>query len=140
MKTLVKSSFPSLLDEILGEWETGRRDTKERAYSPDVEIQKSEKAYKVTAPLAGVKKENLNVQVENGRLVISGTYENKSAEEYKTVHSEVTNYKEFYRELRMDAGSFQVDKIDAQLENGVLTLTLPLVESVKPRQIDVKVR
>jgi len=108
-------------------------------YNPPIEIKKSEKEYRVTALLPGVKKEDLNVTVENGALTISGKYNRKEEKDLQSVRSEIVEYAEFKRTLKIDQNSFDPDKIEAQLADGILSLRLPIKESVQPKQIEVKV-
>ncbi len=111
----------------------------EAAYTPAVEIKKNDREYVVTAHLPGIKKENLNVSVENGTLTFSGKVESREEAQYETVRSELVRATEFRRSLKIDERSFDVDKIEAKLEHGVLNVTLPIRPEVKPKQIDVKV-
>lgn len=112
----------------------------EAAYTPAVEIKKNDREYVVTAHLPGIKRENLNVSVENGMLTISGKTEVREEKEYETVRSELVRASEFRRSLKIDERSFDVDKIEAKLDHGVLHVTLPIRPEVKPKQIDVKVQ
>ncbi|HMU85769.1 MAG TPA: Hsp20/alpha crystallin family protein [Leptospiraceae bacterium] len=113
--------------------------TELQGHTPPVEIKKGDKEYRVTAHLPGVKRENLNVTVENGFLTISGKYETREEKEYQTVRSEIVSYSTFKRSLKIDQNSFDVENVDAKLTDGVLEIRLPIKASVQPRQIDVKV-
>jgi len=110
-----------------------------QSHTPPINITKGEKEYRVRALLPGVKKENLNVTVENGSLTISGKYEQTAEKEFQTVREEIEKYASFSRTLKIDQGSFDSDKIEAHIADGVLELRLPIKESVKPKQIEVKV-
>ncbi len=109
------------------------------SYFPPIEIRKGEKEYRVLAHLPGVKKENVDVHVENGYLTISGKYAPQETQGFQIVRSEFATYGEFKRSLKIDPGAFNLNEIEAQLSDGVLELKLPLSESVQPRQIEVKV-
>jgi len=110
-----------------------------QSHTPPINIAKGEKEYRVRALLPGVKKENLNVTVENGSLTISGKYEQNEDKAFQTVRAEIEKYASFSRTLKIDQGSFDSDKIEAQIADGVLELRLPIKESVKPKHIEVKV-
>lgn len=107
--------------------------------TPPIEIRKGEKEYRILAHLPGVKRENINVQVEDGYLILSGKYSPQDTQGFQIVRSELSTYGEFKRSLKIDPGSFNLDSIQAHLADGVLELVLPLSEAVQPRQIDVKV-
>ena len=117
-----------------------RKEEAATAYNPAVEIKKNDREYVVTAHLPGIKKENLNVTVENGTLTISGKSESREEKEYETVRSELVRASEFRRTLKIDERSFDVDKVEAKLDHGVLNVILPIRPEVKPKQIDVKVQ
>jgi HSP20 family protein len=90
----------------------------------------------VEAALPGVKPEDVDVTVENGTLTISAG----SREEHEESKGEM-----LIREIRRGAVSrsvalpsgLEADKASATFENGVLRLTIPRAEEVKPRQIRI---
>jgi HSP20 family protein len=100
---------------------------------PPVDIFEDKDGYKLIADMPGVTKENLDISVDNSELTIFGTVsDNQKDAEY----SEFTlgSYKrKFVLNEEIDSTG-----INASMENGVLTLTLPKRESVKPRKIEIK--
>ena len=102
-----------------------------------VDMYETDDAVVVKSAIPGIKAEDLDISVTGDTLTIKG--ETKTDEEVKE-----ENY--LYRERRY--GSFcrvlsipvpvVTDKADAEFENGVLTLTLPKAEEVKPKAIKVK--
>jgi len=103
-------------------------------YVPDVDIIEDQDTITLWADLPGVKKENLNIDIRDNTLTITGTIE--SIEE---------RFRPVYREY--DVGGFtrqftlgeKIDqsKISATLDSGVLTLVLPKAEPHKPRKIKI---
>lgn len=137
MGSLITKRFPSLFD-VAADFDT--LFTREDAvYAPSVEIKKNDREYIVTAHLPGVKKEDLKVSVENGYLTVAGQSSWAENKDYDLVRSEIVRFKEFRRSLKIDERSFDVDQIEAKMENGVLTVRLPISAAVKPKQIEVKV-
>ncbi len=137
MGSLLTKRFPSLFD-VATDFDTFF--TREDAvYAPSVEIKKNEHEYIVTAHLPGVKKEDLKVSVENGYLTLAGRSSAAETKEYELVRSEIVRFKEFRRSLKIDERSFDVDQIEAKMDNGVLTVRLPVSAAVKPKQIEVKI-
>ena len=107
---------------------------------PDVDIEKSSAAYKVRAALPGVRAEDLNVEVRDGRLIISGRYPSPKVDsEYRKVYSERPEHREFRRELRLEDGRFDGDGVKARLDRGLLTVKLPLRAEAQARKIEVRV-
>jgi HSP20 family protein len=104
-----------------------------------VDIYETDDAVVVKSAIPGVKPEDIDISITNDLLSIKG--ETKIEEEIKE-----GNY--IRRERRY--GSFQrslaipkpvvADKAEAEFENGVLTLTLPKAEEVKPKAITVKAK
>ncbi len=133
---IAKSPFHLLLEDF---WAPARAGV-DRKYSPDIEIKKGAEAYYVTALLPGVRSEDLSVKVEDGQLEISGKFVSQEKEGYTTVHSEISSAQEFYRSLPLDERAFNVDKVDAELKDGILQIALPLSKEAKPRQIEIKVK
>lgn len=102
---------------------------------PRYSSQYSENAWEVVVELPGVVKEHLDVTVENEILEIRATRLIDTPENWRPLaeYPSEKNYR-----LRLDVGP-EVDPsgISAGLENGVLSLKLPLREEVKPRKIEV---
>jgi HSP20 family molecular chaperone IbpA len=105
-------------------------------YTPAVDIYADDEAITVTADLPGVKQEDLDIDLKEGVLTVTGH-----------VAPPEGRLKPVYREYGIGGYTrrFTVgDKIDqaaisAKLENGVLELTLPKAERLKPRKIEVSV-
>jgi HSP20 family protein len=94
----------------------------------------------VRASTPGVKPEDLNVSLEYNVLTISGEsnqpYEdNRQSTTYHREHS----YGKFVRSVRLP-GDVNEEEIDAQLENGILTVSIPIrrPQNQQPRQIPIK--
>ncbi|HVK98180.1 MAG TPA: Hsp20/alpha crystallin family protein [Dongiaceae bacterium] len=106
-------------------------------WQPSVDISEGKDRYEIRLDLPGVKPEQVKVELEEGKLKISG--------EKQRVEVEGQNYR--YKERV--AGAFNrvfklpedadVNGIRAQFELGVLVLTLPKQEAVKPRKIEIQV-
>ncbi len=112
--------------------------TNPEVHTPDVQIKKNEKEYKIQVKVAGAKKEDIQVEIESGYLKISGKYETQEEEDYKNLHSEFKSYTEFLRHFPIDLGRFEVEQINAQFDNGLLEISLPLKENEKPKQITIQ--
>ncbi|MAH51390.1 hypothetical protein CMI37_36575 [Candidatus Pacearchaeota archaeon] len=78
--------------------------------------------YSVSAELPGYKKDDINIEVNDGKLTLSASKEGKN--EYKSVFS-----------VKSDIDS---KSISAKLEYGILTVTLPKKEVTKPRKIKIQ--
>lgn len=89
----------------------------------------------VTAELPGIKKEDLNVKVQGKYLELSGERKPDIPEgfEKRRVEREVNSFTRSFT-LPYD---IEIDKVEAKLENGLLTLTMPKAESAQPKQITI---
>lgn len=137
MTALMKYRTPNLWEEMD---EFFRTPAHNGTYAPAVEIGKNENGYRLVTHLPGFKKDEVNVTVENGLLTISGKREEEAESDYQVVRSEFAAYHEFKRTLKIDAGAFDAEHIEARLNDGILEVILPLAEERKPRQIEVQVR
>jgi len=85
----------------------------------------------VRAELPGVSREAINVEVADGVLTLTAARKQKTGEQEESFS--------FSRAIELPEG-LQTDKISAAYENGVLTVTLPKQEAVKPKKVTVAVQ
>jgi HSP20 family protein len=106
-----------------------------RAFVPVTDIFETEGALTVVLEMPGVKKDNVEVNVENGVLTIEGRINLNNYEGLRPIYSEY-NIGPYRRTFRI---SHQIDqeKISAEMQDGVITLTLPKAEKAKPRRITI---
>jgi HSP20 family protein len=88
---------------------------------PSVEVNETENEVKVIAELPGLEEKDVNVELKNGMLTISG--EKKSETEDKERRFSERYYGRFARSIPVD--DIDQDKVGASFKNGVLTVTLP---------------
>ncbi|MDB5963522.1 MAG: heat shock protein Hsp20 [Polaromonas sp.] len=104
---------------------------------PPVDIFEDESGFTLVADLPGVSKEQLGVRVTGDNLVIEGTAAAHVNGEMELLYGEVNNPQ--YRRSFTLSRELDPGKIEARLNNGVLTLTIPKAEEAKPRRINVTV-
>jgi HSP20 family protein len=92
------------------------------------------------AELPDMKREDIQVVFENNTLTLKGErkFENASAEKQDQYHRLERAYGTFSRSFSLPS-TVDASKIGAEYKNGVLTVTLPFREEVKPRTINVEV-
>ncbi|KAJ7284287.1 hypothetical protein O6H91_Y340100 [Diphasiastrum complanatum] len=96
-------------------------------------------AHVFKADLPGLKKEEIKVQIEDGRtLQISGERKKEEVEKTDKWHRVERSRGSFLRRLRLPENA-KVDEVKAKVEDGVLTVTVPKVEIPKPevKAIDI---
>jgi HSP20 family protein len=102
---------------------------------PTVDIYEAHAGLVVLADLPGVAKDGLDVRVDNNILTIRGMVQHMTTGDAMYREYELVNFfRQFELGEKIDQG-----KISAELKHGVLTLSLPKAEEVKPRQIAVSV-
>lgn len=107
-------------------------------FSPQVDVEENDDAYLLSVDLPGVKKDDVRVDLADDVLTISG--ERKREEEQKDrdgVHRYERMYGKFQRRFTLPS-TIDVDKVEANMEDGVLRIALPKSESAKPRAIQVQ--
>lgn len=105
-------------------------------FSPFVEIFESENVLRVAAELPGVPKENLDVSMDKGILSIRGESALGLPDFAKQVYGEFEEGV-FYRAFNLPE-EYNSDKIEARLENGVLTIEIPKAEKAKRKKISIQ--
>jgi len=106
----------------------------ERWLQPQVNIVETKDAYLLEAEMPGVSKEGLEVQLEGNELTILGR-RGRGLTGAELVYRESFD-RDFRRTFELDP-TIDTQKIAARMESGVLYLTLPKAERVKPRKIAI---
>lgn len=102
---------------------------------PLYQVEELNDSFRVTVKLPGVTKENLTITDEDATLTIRGEQTWKQPAEWAPVYRETSGEVfslSFYHDNVIDA-----DKAQAELKDGILTLSLPKSEARKPRKIAI---
>jgi len=105
-------------------------------FTPSVDIFETDRELTLLADLPGVTAENLTIDLRENTLTLTGEVEpfERANEENILTEYEIGKY---YRKFSL-SNVIDQSKIDANLTDGVLRLTLPKVKEVKPRKIEVR--
>jgi HSP20 family protein len=114
---------------------TYRRMNRSLQHSLSVNIREQDDAYVLSALVPGLKAEDVTIQVLDDVVRIEGEYKQ---DETQYLMQELP-HGSFTRTLRLPS-VIEADSVDAQITDGVLTLTLPKAESAKPKKIKVTSR
>jgi len=106
----------------------------EQFVTPVASVVEDGDAYLLKVEMPGVNKEGLEISVENNELTITGR-RSLAQIEGTLIHRE-SRPENFRRGFELDP-SIDTSKISARMDQGILTLTLPKAEEVKPRKITV---
>lgn len=105
-------------------------------YLPFTDIIEGEAGLTITMDLPGVLEDNIDIRLENDVLSVIAKIEDQSFEGYRPLYAEYETG-DFQRSFRV-IDDFDADKIDAKINNGVLTIYMPKAEAKKPRTIAIK--
>jgi HSP20 family protein len=104
---------------------------------PLINLTEGKDNYYVRAELPGVKGDELDIQVTANNLAISGERKIAAEEEGARYHRKEREAGAFSRMIGLP-GEVDTDKVEAKLENGILTIVISKAEIAKPKQITVK--
>ena len=116
ISNILNRHFDDLYPE-LGYMETDK-------YSMPVELTEKEKEYDIKAELPGVKKEDLDIDVEKNYITIRAKKEEETKEDTKSYKKSEFKYGEFARTIYIPQ-EIDIDKTEAKLEHGILTIQAP---------------
>jgi HSP20 family protein len=110
----------------------------ERAtFAPSFEIKETKDAYLFKADVPGIKENDLEVTVTGNRLTVAGKRDAEKEEQTDTYYAYERSYGQFTRSFTLPDGA-DMEKLNADLKDGVLTLSLPKKPEVQPKKIAVK--
>ncbi|MBM9605698.1 Hsp20/alpha crystallin family protein [Desulfopila inferna] len=102
--------------------------------APAVDIFENEEEILLYADMPGIERDDISINVDNGRLAIVGSR--------KLEKSGAVGWEEFgeleYRRIFSVPQTIDVERVNAELKEGVLELHLPKSEKAKPRKIEIK--
>jgi HSP20 family protein len=107
-------------------------------WAPALDVHEDKDNFVVNTELPGLKREDIEVSLQDGALVISGERKTEEKRMEGELHRQERFYGKFRRALTLPA-PIAADKVKAQYKDGILTITLPKAEEAKPKKIDVSV-
>jgi HSP20 family protein len=134
--TTLRDQINRLFDDVSQARPEGGQGGNSRTWAPPVDVSENENELTVRLDLPGVDRDTIDVQLSGETLVIRGErrFERREGEGY--VHLE-RPYGTFQRSFNLSV-PVQADKVNAAYKDGVLAVTLPKQEAVKPRKIQIK--
>ena len=133
---LVRFDSPRICDTLVNDFFATDRLPVQRLF-PLLDVTEQGNDFSVTADLPGVKKEDIKITFENNVLTISGTRKSQEIPENANLLLNELRSGEFNRSIKFRQ-DVDTAKMSAEMNNGILTITLPKAESVKAREISIK--
>ncbi len=122
------------MNTLLREPRENDRTQAEQFVAPPASVIEAADGYTLEVEMPGVNKDGLDISVENNELTIIGRRSLPTVEGTLLHHE--SRPENFRRTFELDP-SIDADKICAKIDQGLMTLTLPKAEHVKPRKIAV---
>ncbi len=112
---------------------------KTSTYTPAMDILENESQYTLLMDLPGVSLENVKIEMQEDRLVVTGNRNDEKTGDGVSFHRHERTVGPFSRTVRLPK-QLDADKIEATFDNGVLRVTLPKLAKPSPRTIEIKNR
>jgi HSP20 family protein len=130
----------SVLDEAFNAWPFQNQEsgTLTSSWLPACDVFEDKDAVKIVAEVPGVRPEDVKISLENNLLSIRGEKKQQAEEKNERVHRYERSYGTFERTFSLPS-TVDPDRIAANYEHGILTVSIPKAERARPREIPVKV-
>lgn len=134
--TRLRREMDRLWDDYFG---SGRRALRPlpAEFAPAVDVKETADQIVVKAEVPGMDAKDINISVTGDVLTIKGEKKSEREEKEENYHLVERSYGSFSRSLAMPA-AVDMDKIEAKYDKGILTITCPKKEEVKPKAIEIK--
>jgi HSP20 family protein len=138
----LRDSMDRLMDRLWGEgrgWPWPRPEMIFGGEALALDMYETDDAIVVEAAVPGVQPEEIDVQVSGSTLTIKGERKEEKREEQASYIYKERRFSSFSRSVTLPT-AVNVDQATAEFEHGVLMLTLPKSEAVKPKSIQIKTK
>ena len=108
-------------------------------WSPVVDISETPEAFRVRAELPGIQRKDVHVTLENGVLMIQGERKREMEEKDEKFHRIERMYGAFVRRFTLPV-SVDPKKVEAKVDNGILTLFQPKEPNGKAKATEIKIK
>ena len=122
----VNDSYTSRTEDAFGAW------------APPVDIFERKDHLVLRAEVPGVQKEDMDVRIENGVLTLHGERKQEVDVKEENAHRMERVYGAFTRSFSLPT-TVDAAKVTATYKDGVLEVTVPKIETAKPKQVEIKV-
>ena len=107
--------------------------------SPAIDMYQTDNEVVVKASIPGLKAEDVQINVSGDVLTLKGEVKQEEERKDKAWHIREHRFGSFERSIALPT-DVKSDKAEAMFENGILTITLPKADEVKPRTINIKAK
>jgi HSP20 family protein len=125
------------LEDMLGEFPFGGTFLNDSGRYPAVNTWEDERAFHVEAEVPGLKHEEIEISVLGNELRIAGGTQTQTERKDAKMHRSERFVGKFSRTLRFPV-DLESEKVEAKVDAGVLTVTLPKAAAALPRKVEVR--
>ena len=129
---MIETHFPNVVQQV------GVKPYQGTAY-PKVNVYEYEDKIGIIAEIPGLKKKQLNIEVEDGVLTISGDKHGIEEQEGATVLRRELKASSFKRSFQLGE-LLDESRVDANFNDGILSISIPKTEPEKPKKTFVKIK
>ena len=130
--------FPSIFDRFfnndLMDWNFSNFSSTDTSL-PAVNVKETDNEFNIEVAVPGMTKKDFNIHFHNNVLTISSEKKNEKKEEKEKYSRREFSYQSFQRSFTVAENAVDSDKIAAKYADGILTITLPKREEVKPKPL-----
>ena len=130
----LRSRFDRMFDSL---WDAPALAGGERRWTPAVDVTRDNGNLVLRADVPGIKPDEVNIDVENDILTVSGSHEESKEEKDKEYLRRERRFGSFSRSMALPAG-VDPKKIKAKTHDGVVEVTIPLPQESEKKRIEIK--
>ncbi|MFB6098344.1 MAG: Hsp20/alpha crystallin family protein [Salinibacter sp.] len=134
----LQNEIDRVFDRFFPSREREEEDSSPQAvWRPRMDLIETEDAYRLHLDMPGMSKDDLKISYQDNELVVSGERTTERTDEDEEFVRVERSFGQFRRAFTLPR-TVDAENIEASYNNGVLTVTVPKTESVKPRQIEIQ--
>lgn len=123
------------LDDVFNDvW--GVRQSDGQRFSPLCDVRETEQQFVVSFDMPGIDRNQVDIEVQGNQLVVRGERKDEKKSQDSSDHVTERYYGKFERMITLPE-NIETSKIEATLDNGVLTMVVPKVEAAKRQKIKI---
>ena len=133
-----RDEMDRLFDDFMERY-PARREMGEQLWNPDVDIRETDNEVMIEAEIPGMEQKDINVSVKDNVVTLKGEKKQEKEEKEASFHRIERTYGSFTRSFTLPT-MVVADKATAKYKSGILRITFPKAEEVKPKEIAVEVK
>lgn len=134
----LQNEINRMFDQFFRGWDFSGFVQEAGTWSPSIDLSETDDNIVVKAEIPGIDPKEVNISIQENNLILKGEKKEEKEEKGKNYYRMERRYGKFSRSIELPA-SVDIDKINAVCKNGIIEITLPKKEEVRPKQISVKV-